>query len=157
MRWNQWYSLRSYAKSSLWIVPFVALLLYLVAGFVLPVYANHGSGVATLVASPNGGVVFGPTGGYLVGFVLAAAIVGRLAELGWDRKLPGSLAALLVGNVLVYVVGVPWLAVATGSDLASAVGQGLAPFVLTDALKLLLAAGLFPAAWWVVGRSPGER
>jgi biotin transport system substrate-specific component len=135
----------------------LALLLYLVAGFGLPVYASHGSGIATLVSSSGGHVVFGPTGGYLVGFVLAAAIVGRLAELGWDRKLPGSLAALLVGNVLVYVVGVPWLAVATGNDPGWAIAEGLAPFVLTDAVKLLLAAGLFPAAWWVVGRSPGER
>jgi biotin transport system substrate-specific component len=135
----------------------LALLLYLVAGFGLPVYAGHGSGVATLLSMSGGHLVFGATGGYLLGFVLAAAVVGRLAELGWDRRLPGALAALLIGNLLVYVIGVPWLAIATGNDLGWAVGQGLLPFVVTDWLKLLLAAGLFPAAWWVVGRSPGER
>jgi biotin transport system substrate-specific component len=135
----------------------LALLLYLVAGFALPVYAEHASGVSRLVATSGGHVALGPTGGYLIGFVLAAAVVGRLAELGWDRKVPGALAALLIGNLLVYVVGVPWLAIAAGHDLGWAVQQGLAPFIATDALKLLLAAGLFPAAWWVVGRSPGER
>jgi biotin transport system substrate-specific component len=135
----------------------LALLLYVVAGFALPVYADHGSGISRLVAPSGGHLVFGATGGYLVGFVLAAAAVGRLAELGWDRRLPGALAALLVGNVAIYVVGVPWLAAATGMSIGPAVQQGLEPFVLTDALKLLLAAGLFPVAWWVVGRSPGER
>ncbi len=135
----------------------LALLFYLVAGFALPVYANHGSGVSTLVSSPDGHLVLGPTGGYLVGFVAAAAVVGRLAELGWDRQLPGSLAALLIGNLLIYAFGVPWLALATGSDIGTAIAQGVAPFVVTDGLKLLLAAGLFPVAWGVVGRSPGER
>jgi biotin transport system substrate-specific component len=135
----------------------LALLVYLVAGFALPVYADHASGVGRLVSSSGGHLVFGATGGYLVGFVLAAAAAGRLAELGWDRTVPGALAALLIGNALVYVVGVPWLAAATGHDLRWAVVQGLAPFVVTDALKLLLAAGLFPVAWWIVGRSPEER
>lgn len=135
----------------------LALLLYVLAGFVLPIYADHGSGIARLVAVSGGHVALFPTGGYLLGFVLAAAVVGRLAELGWDRTVPGAVAALLIGNVLVYVIGVPWLAVAAGRDLGWAVQQGLVPFVATDALKLLLAAGLFPAAWWVVGRSPGER
>jgi biotin transport system substrate-specific component len=135
----------------------LALLLYLVAGLALPIYADHGSGVSKLVSATDGHVVLGPTGGYLIGFVLAAAVVGKLAELGWDRHVPGALAALLIGNVLVYVVGVPWLAAATGQGLGWAVQQGLAPFLATDALKLVLAAGLFPAAWWVVGRSPGER
>lgn len=135
----------------------LALLLYLVAGFALPVYADHGSGISRLVSTTGGQVVLGHNGGYLIGFVIAAAVVGRLAELGWDRKVPGALAALLIGNVLVYVVGVPWLALAAGRDLGWAVQQGLVPFIVTDALKLLLAAGLFPVAWWVVGRSPGER
>lgn len=135
----------------------LALLLYVVAGFALPVYADHASGLSRFVSSSGGHVVLGPTGGYLVGFVVAAAVVGRLAELGWDRRLPGALAALLIGNLLVYAIGVPWLAAATGLDLGEAVQKGFAPFVATDAVKLLLAAGLFPAAWWVVGRSPGER
>jgi biotin transport system substrate-specific component len=135
----------------------LALLLYVVAGFALPVYADHATGVARLVSASGGHLVLGATGGYLIGFVVAAAVVGRLAELGWDRKVPGALAALLIGNLLVYVFGVPWLAAATGLDIASAVQKGLTPFVATDAVKLLVAAGLFPVAWWVVGRSPYER
>ncbi|HET7027601.1 MAG TPA: biotin transporter BioY [Candidatus Limnocylindrales bacterium] len=135
----------------------LALLLYLVAGFALPVYAGHESGIGTLATSAGGHIVLGSKGGYLLGFVLAAALVGRLAELGWDRRVPGALAALFIGNVLVYAIGVPWLAVSTGNDVGWAVAHGVMPFVLTDALKLLLAAGLFPVAWWVVGRSPGER
>jgi biotin transport system substrate-specific component len=135
----------------------LALLLYLVAGFALPVYADHASGAERVLSSSGGHLVLGPTGGYLLGFVFAAAAVGRLAELGWDRRLPGALAALLIGNGLVYAIGVPWLAAAAGISLGAAIQTGLVPFVVTDLLKLLLAAGLFPAAWWVVGRSPGER
>jgi biotin transport system substrate-specific component len=135
----------------------LALLLYVVAGFALPVYADHATGVSRLVSASGGHLVLGATGGYLIGFVVAAAVVGRLAELGWDRKVPGALAALLIGNLLVYVFGVPWLAAAAGLDIASAIQKGLAPFVATDAVKLLVAAGLFPVAWWVVGRSPDER
>ena len=58
-------------------------------------------------------VVAGVSGGYLVGFVLAAAVVGRLAELGWDRQIAGSIGAMLIGNALIYVVGLPWLSVVT--------------------------------------------
>ncbi len=135
----------------------LALLLYVVAGFALPVYADHASGISRLVSSSGGHLVFGATGGYLVGFVLAAAAVGRLAELGWDRRLPGAIAALLIGDVLIYVVGLPWLGVATGLGPVDVLQKGLEPFIAADVLKILLAAALFPVAWWVVGRSPGER
>jgi biotin transport system substrate-specific component len=68
---------------------------------------------------------------------------------------------MLIGNVLVYVVGVPWLAAALPPDFAatrlqSAVQFGLTPFIVVDAFKLVLAAAAFPVAWWVVGRRPGE-
>ena len=135
----------------------LATLLYLVLGLGLPVYANHASGLQTLGTVTNGHVVLGATGGYLVGFVICSAIVGRLAELGWDRRIVGALGAMLIGNLLIYVVGVPWLAAATNHDLAWAIDKGLVPFLLGDAIKLVLAAGLFPVAWWVVGRGDGER
>ena len=141
----------------------LAVLLYLVMGLALPVYAGGASGLATIVGRGESGIVLGPTGGYLLGFILAAAVTGRLAELGWDRHLGGATAAMLIGNVLVYVVGVPWLAMALpqsvtdGHALATAIALGLAPFVVVDLLKLLLAAGAFPFAWWLVGRRPGER
>jgi biotin transport system substrate-specific component len=135
----------------------LAVLVYLALGFVFPVYAGGAHGFDRIVSRQAGEIILGPTGGYLIGFVLASAVTGRLAELGWDRHLPGSVAAMLVGNVLVYVVGVPWLAAAAHVDLPTAVALGLTPFVIIDLLKLAAAAALFPVAWWVVGRRPGER
>ncbi len=126
-----------------------AAALYVALGAVgLPFFALERSGLEVLL---------GATGGYVVGFVAAAAIVGRLAELGWDRKVGGSVGAMLLGNAVIYVIGVPWLAASTGHDLGWAVAEGFAPFWLGDLLKLLLAAGVFPIAWWFVGRRPGDR
>jgi biotin transport system substrate-specific component len=102
-------------------------------------------------------VLWGTTGGYLIGFIVAAAIVGRLAELGWDRKLVGAIGAMLIANAAIYVIGVPWLMYVTGNDLAWGIQNGLLPFLLGDAIKLALAAAAFPAAWWFVGRRPGDR
>ena len=132
--------------------------LYLVLGFFLPVYAEHASGRGTrssrwITASLSSGA----TGGYLLGFVIASGVVGRLAELGWDRHIAGALGAMAIGNVIIYVFGIPWLMVATGMNLPTALNNGLVPFVITDLIKLVLAAGVFPLAWWVVGRRPGER
>jgi biotin transport system substrate-specific component len=128
----------------------LATLLYLAIGALgLPVFAEGKHGVEWLV---------GATGGYLVGFVVATAIVGRLAELGWDRNLVGSIGAMVIGSVAIYAVGVPWLAYrAFDGDLAQAISVGLVPFLLWDAVKLTLAAVAFPAAWWFVGRRPGDR
>lgn len=123
--------------------------LYVLIGYLgLPVFAGGSTG-------PE--VVLGATGGYIFGFIAAAAIVGRLAELGWDRTLPGAVGAMLLGSAAIYLVGVPWLAVAYGEPLEWGIANGLMPFVLGDALKLGLAAVAFPAAWWVVGRRPGDR
>jgi biotin transport system substrate-specific component len=128
----------------------LATLLYLAIGALgLPVFAEGKHGVEWLV---------GATGGYLVGFVVATAIVGRLAELGWDRNLVGSIGAMIIGSLAIYAVGVPWLAyVAFEGDLAQAITVGMVPFLLWDAVKLTLAAVAFPAAWWFVGRRPGDR
>jgi biotin transport system substrate-specific component len=135
----------------------LATALYLAIGLVLPVYANHATGIATIASMTSGQIVLGATGGYLIGFVVAAAAVGRLAELGWDRHLAGAAAAMLVGNVLIYVVALPWLAIATGFSVQQTIDKGLVPFVIGDLIKLVLAGALFPFAWWVVGRRPGER
>jgi len=131
--------------------------LYLVLGFFLPVYAEHHSGVSWIASVDGGTLVLGATGGYLIGFLVAAGVVGRLAELGWDRHMAGALAAMAIGNVIIYIFGVPWLMAATGMNLSAAINAGLLPFVVTDLIKLVLAAGVFPLAWWVVGRRPGER
>lgn len=127
-----------------------ATALYVLLGIVgLPVFAGGDHGIERLL---------GASGGYLVGFMVASAVVGRLAELGWDRNLVGSLGAMAIGSLLIYAVGVPWLAfVAFGGDLATAFEKGMATFLVWDGIKLLLAAVAFPAAWWFVGRRPGDR
>jgi biotin transport system substrate-specific component len=135
----------------------LARLLYLVLGLFLPVYAEHRQGAAIIGSMQEGRLVLGATGGYLIGFVLAAGLVGRLAELGWDRRFGGALAALALGNLVIYLVGVPWLMAATGWDLSTAVAKGAIPFLLGDAIKLVAAAALFPFAWWVVGRGGDAR
>lgn len=131
--------------------------LYLALGLVgLPVFAARADGHFA-VGTENWSVVAGVTGGYIVGFIVAAALVGRLAELGWDRRPGAAVAAMLAGNVVVYAIGLPWLAVTAHLSAGDALLYGLYPFVPGDVVKLLAAAGLLPAAWWVVRRNPQER
>lgn len=127
-----------------------ASVLYVLLGVIgLPIFAGGDHGLARLL---------GASGGYLVGFVVASAVVGRLAELGWDRNLIGSIGAMLIGSLVIYAIGVPWLAYAAfGGDLALAFENGMRTFLLWDGVKLALAAVAFPAAWWFVGRRPGDR
>lgn len=135
----------------------LSALLYLLIGFAgMPVFANHAAGVGSVAALREGHLVLGATGGYLAGFLVAGSIVGRLAELGWDRRVGGAFAAMLIGNLVIYAIGVPWLAIAAGQPLDWAIAKGLLPFLLGDALKLALASALFPAAWWLVGHRPGH-
>jgi biotin transport system substrate-specific component len=123
--------------------------LYVLLGVIgLPFFAEGRGGIS---------IIWGATGGYLIGFVIAGALVGRLAELGWDRKIGGAVGAMLLGNAVIYVVALPWLGVVTSSSPEETIALGLTPFVFGDALKLALAAVLFPVAWWVVGRRPDDR
>jgi biotin transport system substrate-specific component len=132
-----------------------ATALYVLVGVIgLPAFAEGKGGVGVIAAVNEGRLVLGATGGYLVGFVLASALVGRLAERRWDRGMPGALAAMLVGNAVIYLVGLPWLAAATGFSAGETMVKGLLPFVLGDALKIVLAGAALPAAWWLVGRRP---
>lgn len=135
-----------------------ATLLYLAVAVIgVPAFAEGKAGIGVIASVQNGHLVLGATGGYLVGFLIASAVVGRLAELGWDRRIAGAVAAMAIGNVIIYLVGIPWLAASVGYSLGEAVSKGLVPFLLGDALKLLIAGGLFPFAWWIVGRRDGER
>ena len=127
----------------------IGVALYVLLGVIgLPFFAEGKGGIS---------VIWGATGGYLIGFVVAGALVGRLAELGWDRKLGGALGAMLLGSAVIYAIGLPWLGVVIGTSPAETIAQGLTPFIFGDALKLILAAVLFPVAWWVVGRRPDDR
>jgi biotin transport system substrate-specific component len=132
-----------------------ATALYVLVGVIgLPAFAEGKGGVGVIAAVNEGRLVLGATGGYLIGFLLASALVGWLAECRWDRRLPGALGAMLVGNAVIYLVGLPWLAAATGFSADETIAKGLLPFVLGDALKILLAGAALPAAWWLVGRRP---
>jgi biotin transport system substrate-specific component len=111
-----------------------------------PVYADghHGWDVLT-----------GPTGGYIVGFVLAAVVTGFLAQQRWDRRFSSAVAAMLTGNVLIYAVGLPWLAAKLDTGFEDTLEAGLYPFVVGDLLKLYLAGALLPGAWRLVARLKG--
>jgi biotin transport system substrate-specific component len=122
----------------------MALALYFAEGVAgLPVFAEAKFGLAT---------VMGPTGGYLIGFIPAAYLVGWLAERGFDRNLFSTLAAMVAGNVVIYVFGIVWL-MQFVSPLANTLAAGMYPFLLGDAIKAVLAALLMPIAWKLVNRS----
>ena len=118
-----------------------AYLLLGVAG--VPLYADHHHGWS---------VFSGATGGYIVGFVLAAALTGYLAERGWDKKFSSSVAAMLTGSVVIYICGVVWLHHSIGVSWATTLVDGLYPFVPGDIVKLYLSAAALPAAWKLVRR-----
>jgi biotin transport system substrate-specific component len=121
----------------------LALLLYLTEGALgLPVFAGGASGV---------GYMLGPTGGYLVGFVVAAGVVGRLAQRGWDRRLVWAAVAMVIGNVIIYACGVVWLAVFLG-DLWGALVKGMLLFVVGDLIKIAVAALTLPGGWKLARR-----
>ncbi len=121
-----------------------SLMLYLWLGVAgAPIYAHHDSGWSVITSA---------SGGYIVGFVLAAALTGFLAERGWDRHFSSSVGAMLTGNVIVYLVGLPWLAVVLNTNLEKTLEYGLYPFVPGDMFKLYLAAAVLPTAWRLVGR-----
>ncbi|GAB4497118.1 MAG: biotin transporter BioY [Anaerolineales bacterium] len=115
--------------------------LYLALGLAgLPVFTGSGAGISHLI---------GATGGYLLGFILAAALVGWLAERGYERSFRTALLPFLAGTLIIYLCGALWLAAFVGS-LSKAVALGVTPFLVGDTLKLLLAGGLLPAAWRLV-------
>jgi biotin transport system substrate-specific component len=114
-----------------------AVLLYLAEGAAgLPVFSEMKAGVPVLL---------GPTGGYLAGFVPAAWICGALAERGLDRRVGGTILSMLLGNVAIFALGLPWLARYVGADHALALGFW--PFLPGDVVKIGLAAALLPIGW----------
>jgi biotin transport system substrate-specific component len=125
-----------------WRLAGATVLLYLAQGAIgLPVFAA-GGGIAYFA---------GPTAGYLVGFLLAAVAVGWLAEHGWDRSPLRTLAAMLIGTAIIFACGIAWLGTLIG--LPQAIGAGLVPFLLGEAVKIALATAILPFAWRFLQRS----
>jgi len=117
------------------------ILLYLVCGaFGMNVFMGSSTGNSGL------SYMMGTTGGYLAGYVLATLVLGFAARVGWDRSPLRMAGAMLVGNVVIYIPGLLWLGVSLGWD-KPLLAWGVMPFLIGDALKLLLAATLFPAIW----------
>ncbi|MFF3665278.1 biotin transporter BioY [Microtetraspora malaysiensis] len=120
----------------------LSMLLYVLAGIAgVPWFTGGASG--------PGGATFG----YLIGFIVAAALVGRLAERGGDRTPARTAGTMLFGNLVIYAFGVPVLMTVTGMGLGAALAAGVVPFLVGDALKIAVAAGLLPATWRLTRRS----
>ena len=128
----------------------LSMLFYVLVGAAgLPVFAQAAGGAAHLI---------GATGGYLIGFIVAAGVVGRLAERGWDRSFGTAAGLMLIGTLIVYAIGVPVLAIVTGYSFADALEVGALVFLPWDLAKVLLAAWLLPYAWRVAGEpDAGDR
>ena len=121
-----------------------AMLLYILVGMVgMPVFADgkHGADIVT-----------GATGGYLIGFLAAGWVVGKLAEARFDRTPVKALPLFLIGSAIVYAIGVPWLAVSAGQSVGWAISNGFVDFIPGDLVKAAAAAGLLPLAWRLAGR-----
>jgi len=116
------------------------VVLYLLEGAIgLPVFAGGWS--------EGGGyqLLYGPTAGYLFGFVVAAGVCGWLAERGWDRHAVSAAAAMVIGNLIIYALGLTWLNIQIG--FSDAIKFGLMPFLVGDALKIALGTCALPVAW----------
>lgn len=136
----------------------VTILAYLAVG-------AAGFDVFTGSSAASSGLAYmrGATGGYLAGFAVAALAMGALARRGWDRSVPAMAAAMVIGNIVIYALGLAWLhaLVAGGlfdparfaSPLAQTLAWGLLPFLAGDALKVALGALLLPAIWRAVGEA----
>jgi biotin transport system substrate-specific component len=124
-----------------------SLLLYVLAGLVLPVYADGESGWST---------VWSANGGYLVGFVLAAALIGRLAELGTDRRVATAALAFVAAQLLVFVPGVIGLKLAANQDWGWTIHNGFSIFIVGGLIKAAVGAAVMPSAWHLVNRVPAR-
>lgn len=118
-----------------------AMLLYLVAGMAgVPWFAGHAHGVAI------------PALGYVLSYPVAAALVGALAARGGDRTPLRAFASMAAGSLVIYAIGVPYLAAALHLSAGAALAEGMWPFLVGDTAKALLAAGLLPGAWALLRR-----
>ncbi len=126
------------------------------AGLSMIAYFSMGAVGLPVFTGGVAGVNFGTTFGYQVGFIAAAAVVGWLSQLNWQKKVSGVLASFLIGNAVIYLFGLPWLAFALSNmgmtvDPATVFAAGLIPFLVGDGIKMALAAAALPLAWKYLG------
>lgn len=133
-----------------WRLGAATVLAYLMAGAAgLPVFAGtpaRGIGVAYMM---------GPTAGFLLGFLVSAAVVGFLGERGWDRSIPRTAVAMVLGQAIITLTGVAWLAVLF--NLPKAIEVGFKPFLAASLLKVALGIVLMPTIWKLLDRNPAQR
>ena len=117
---------------------------------VLAYLAQGAMGLPVFAGTPEKGVgmayMLGTTGGYLLGFVAAAFVVGHLARRRWDRSVAGTVAAMVIGNAVIYAFGLVWLGTIVGWD-KPVLAWGMTPFLLGDIAKIVIAAALLPTLW----------
>ena len=114
-------------------------------------YLALGALGAPIFADGASGVLF-PSFGYIIGYVLAAVAVGALARRRADRHIASTVGASVLGTLLVYAAGVPWLAVSLGVDLGTALALGVVPFLIGDAIKIAAVSALLPSTWKLLSR-----
>ncbi|MEU9291704.1 biotin transporter BioY [Streptomyces sp. NPDC048275] len=120
---------------------FLSLLVYALVGMAgMPWFAEGGSGAAA------------PSLGYVLGMLFASAAVGALARRGADRSMLRMAGTMLLGEAIIYAVGLPYLAASTSMSFSATIAAGLTPFLIGDALKAALAMGVLPAAWKFLNR-----
>jgi biotin transporter BioY len=120
-----------------------ALIVYLIEG---------AAGLPFFATAPGLGAFLGPTGGYLVSFPAAAYITGAFAEHGWDRRFLTAVAAMAIGSTVILLAGWSWLVVGLGATPLAAFKAGVAPFLIGDVVKIVLAAAVLPTGWALLKR-----
>lgn len=127
----------------------LSMVVYAAMGVVgLPVFSDASSGWS---------VVLGPTGGYILGFILSAALTGWIAQRAWDRKIVAAFLSFTAGTVVTFAVGLPWLAAVLQLDLAQTLASGLLPFIPGGIIKALLAAAILTLTWRALGSDESTR
>jgi biotin transport system substrate-specific component len=127
----------------------ISLAVYAIIGIIgVPWFSEASSGFD---------VIAGPTGGYIIGFIASAGLVGWLSERQWDRKIFKALAIFLGGSAVVFAFGLPWLAYVLGLNLEQTLQGGFYPFIIGGVIKALIAALLLPLAWFGANKLAADR
>jgi biotin transport system substrate-specific component len=127
----------------------ISMVLYALVGALgAPIFSDASSGTS---------VLFGATGGYIIGFVLAAAFTGWLAQRRWERGLVRGMLAFVAGSGVVFLIGLPWLKVTLGLDWPATIAAGLTPFIVGGVIKAVIAALVLRGAWALVDRADATK